>query len=104
MANACWLFVRGEESIWIERPYGTTLIVAGPRHRREERTFLTEDDVQRFQVSLAETLVAAGWFLWAFNEDRRDRDRAASRPATGERRGSGHVSLVIDRDRSPLAR
>jgi hypothetical protein len=86
MPIASWLFVRGPESIWIERPFGTTLIVAGPAHRRQERTFITEKALQRFQVELAEELSAKGWFLYALNSDRRQRDRSAPGTRNGERR------------------
>ena len=53
MPIASWLFGPGSESIWIERPFGTTLIVAGPTHCRQERTFITEKALQRFQIQLA---------------------------------------------------
>ena len=71
MPIASWLFVRGSESIWIERPFGTTLIVAGPGQSRQERIFINEKELQRFQIALAEDLSAGGWFLWAYNGDRR---------------------------------
>jgi hypothetical protein len=76
MPIASWLFVRGSESICVERPFGTTLIVAGPGHCRQQRTFISEKELQRFQIELAEDLTAKGWFLWAYNNDRRKGDRA----------------------------
>jgi hypothetical protein len=76
MPIASWLFVRGSESIWIERPFGTTLIVAGPAHCRQERTFITEKALQHFQIELAEDLSAKGWFLCALNSDRRQTKRS----------------------------
>jgi hypothetical protein len=88
MPIASWLFVRGSESIWIERPFGTTLIVAGPAQCRQERTFITEKALQRFQIALAEDLSAKGWFLYALNSDRRQSNRSAgAAPARGNRRG-----------------
>lgn len=87
MPIASWLFVRGSESIWIERPFGTYLIVAGPGHRRQERTFINENQLQRFQIALAEDLTEKGWFLWAYNEDRRQgHRRTQALPADGDRR------------------
>jgi hypothetical protein len=75
MPIASWLFIRGSESIWIERPSGNTLIIAGPGHRRQQRTFFTEEQLQRFQIRLAETLAEQRWFLWAYNRDRRSQSR-----------------------------
>jgi len=75
MPIASWLFIRGSESIWVERPTGNTLIIAGPGHRRQQRTFFTEEQLQRFQIRLAETLAEQRWFLWAYNRDRRSKSR-----------------------------
>ncbi len=75
MPIASWLFIRGSESIWVERPSGNTLIIAGPGHRRQQRTFFTEEQLQRFQMRLAETLADQRWFLWAYNRDRRSQSR-----------------------------
>ena len=83
---ASWLFIRGSESIWIERPFGTTLIVAGPGYRRERRTFINEDHLQRFQVNMAERLAADRWFLWAYNHDRRDAVRQRRSLTSGGKR------------------
>jgi hypothetical protein len=87
MPVASWLFVRGSESIWVERLSGNTLIVAGPGHRRYQRTFFTEDQLQEFQMRLAEQLVEQRWFLWAYNDDRRKTPRGeVAVPAGGDRR------------------
>ena len=86
MPIASWLFIRGSESIWVERPYGHTLIIAGPGHRRQERKFFTEEQLQHFQMRLAEQLVQQRWFLWAYNDDRRRPRTAAAVPTTGDRR------------------
>lgn len=75
MRNASWLFIRGPESIWIERLSGKTLIIAGPGRRRQQRRFFTEEQLQRFQIRLAEKLAGQRWFLWAYNGDRRSRSR-----------------------------
>ena len=73
MANSSWLFVKQSESIWVERPYGTTLIVAGPgKAGRQQRDFPDEAALDRYQMELAERLASDGWFLWGMNRDRRD--------------------------------
>jgi hypothetical protein len=76
MPLASWLFIKDGESIWIERPYGFSMVVAGPGTRREQHDFPDEQAVQAFQVSIGERLSADGWFLWGFDRDRRSgRDR-----------------------------
>jgi hypothetical protein len=87
MALACWLFVKGSESIWVERPGEHLIIVAGPGAAKEERTFIDEASVQAFQVALAEKLTEAGWFLWGVNRERRtSADRRTARRDTPDRR------------------
>jgi hypothetical protein len=66
-----WLFVKGEESIWVERPHGRSLVVAGPGRARERHDFPSEDALQGFQVALADKLANAGWLLWGVNRHRR---------------------------------
>jgi hypothetical protein len=68
---ASWLFVRGSDSIWIERPHGHTMLVAGPGAFREEHEFSDEGALQAYQVDLATRLTDAGWFLWGFDRERR---------------------------------
>jgi hypothetical protein len=88
MPLASWLFLRGSESIWIERPHGRTMLVAGPGGLRDEREFEDEDSLQAYQVTLATRLTDAGWFLWGFDRERRhaaDR-RQAPRDTTDRRR------------------
>ena len=87
MPLASWLFIKGSESIWVERPYGHVIIVAGPGTTRDERDFPDEPALQAFQVSLAERLSEAGWFLWGVNRERRSReDRRAPARGTSDRR------------------
>jgi hypothetical protein len=76
MPIASWLFIRGSESIWIERLHGNVLIIAGPANRRQQRRFFTEEQLQRFQIRLAEKLAGQRWFLWAYNRDRRSQRRS----------------------------
>jgi hypothetical protein len=81
-----WLFIRGRESIWIERPYGLSFIVAGPRAARAHLVFASEDALQAYQVATAERLTRAGWFLWGFDRERRTRgERVPPSEATTHR-------------------
>ena len=84
MPIASWLFIRGSESIWIERLPGNTLIIAGPGHRREQRRFFTEEQLQRFQMRLADRLAGQRWFLWAYNGDRRSQSRGEGVTSGGD--------------------
>ncbi len=88
MAFASWLFLKDSESIWVERPYGTTLIVAGPgKVGKQQRDFADESELDQYQMQLAERLATEGWFLWGVNRDRRAlRNAAAQSAATPERR------------------
>jgi hypothetical protein len=73
MPLASWLFLKESQTIWVERPHGTTLIVAGPgKTARQQRDFRDEAELDQFQVDLAERLATDGWFLWGVNRDRRD--------------------------------
>ena len=82
MASSSWLFIRAQESIWIERPYGLSVIVAGPGAARAHLVFPSEDALQAYQVAAAERLTRAGWFLWGFDQERRKRaERGATPPA-----------------------
>jgi hypothetical protein len=83
-----WLFIRDSESIWVEHPFGTTLILAGPGPRREQRDFISQHALEAFQIELAERLAGDGWILWGYDRDRRsgtDR-RSTPRPAPDRRR------------------
>ena len=71
MNPSSWLFVKGPESIRIIRASSGALIVSGPGHSHERRTFQDEPAMQAHQVELAERLSAAGWLLWGEDHDRR---------------------------------
>jgi hypothetical protein len=95
MPISSWLFIRERESIWIERPYGFSVIVAGPGSARAHFVFPDEEALQAYQVATAERLTEAGWFLWGFDQERRSRERAAATPPIPDRRAAspriGHV-------------
>ncbi len=83
-----WLFLRKSESVWVER-CGNKMVVAGPGPQHETRAFADEDTLQDFQIALARRLTAAGWFLAAFDyERRRAADRRGQPRPSGERRQS----------------
>lgn len=87
MPLASWLFVKDGESIWIERPYGLSVIVAGPGTAREEHDFPDERTLEAFQIDIGERLTERGWFLWGFDRDRRSgRDRRSIDRSSRERR------------------
>lgn len=90
MSLASWLFIRNAESIWVERPHGLTLILAGPQaRRREQRDFISEAALEAFQRTLAEGLAEKGWFLHGVNRERRTAaDRRSAPRATPDRRGA----------------
>lgn len=90
MAVTSWLFIKGGQSIWIERPHGFSMIVAGPGAAREQHEFPDESALEGFQMSLAEKLTSAGWFLWGFDRERRvGRDRRRVERGASDRRQVG---------------
>ena len=87
MTPASWLFIKGDQSIWIERPYGCSMIVAGPGTIREEHDFPDEDALQVYQIGIADKLASAGWLLWGVNRQRRSGDdRRGTTRQSSERR------------------
>jgi hypothetical protein len=80
MPLASWLFVNGSDSIWVERPVGRLMIVAGPGALRDEREFEDEESLQAYQVALAERLTETGWLLWGFDRERRQAGERRSAP------------------------
>lgn len=89
-APSSWLFVKDGQSIYIVRPPDTyEMIVCGPGTSGAEHEFHDEDELQTFQIQLAEKLSNQGWLLWAFDRDRRTGSaerRAAARPGAADRR------------------
>jgi hypothetical protein len=89
MPLASWLFIKDGQSIWIERPSGLSMIVAGPGAAREQHEFPDEQALEAFQVSIGERLTEGGWFLWGFDRERRvGRDRRQYDRTTPDRRQS----------------
>ena len=87
MPLSSWLFIKNGESIWIERPYGYSMIVAGPGPLREQHDFPNEEAVEKFQIDIGEQLTNSGWFLWGFDRDRRGgRERRITARSTPDRR------------------
>ena len=69
--SSSWLFIKNSQSIWVERPHGRLLVVAGPGEQRQQRDFISEEALDQFQIALAEKLAGDGWFLWGVNRERR---------------------------------
>lgn len=96
MPLASWLFVKDGESIWIERPYGCSIIVAGPGAAREHHDFDSEAELQGFQIATAERLAERGWFLWGFDKERRTGpERRTLQRTTRDRRAPRRTGLTL---------
>ena len=93
---ASWLFVKGEQSIWIERPHGHSMVVAGPGPTREQHDFADEDALQSYQMAIADRLASAGWLLWGVNAQRRTgaERRAAARQSPDRRQRLAEASVI----------
>ena len=89
MPLASWLFIKDGQSIWIERPYGLVVIVAGPGSAHEQHEFPDEKALEQFQIAIGERLTEGGWFLWGFDRERRTgRERRSIDRRTPDRRRS----------------
>ena len=67
-----WLFVRGEESVWIARRGDFELTVSGPGWKRRIYQFNSELELSTFQADYEQRLVNTGFTFEAFREDRRE--------------------------------
>jgi hypothetical protein len=85
--SSSWLFIKDNQSIWVERPHGRLIIVAGPGKSHEQRDFISEEALDQFQMMLAERLANDGWFLFGVNRERRlATDRRSTTRGTPDRR------------------
>jgi hypothetical protein len=87
--SASWLFVLGEESIWIMHGDRGTTFVYGPGALQQCFQFASEAARDAYQVSMAERLLGDGWVLWGADRDRRaGSDRRGASRGTADRRTS----------------
>jgi hypothetical protein len=92
---ASWLFVLGEESIWILHAEGT-MFVYGPGELQQCFRFETDAARDAYQISMTERLLGDGWMLWV-DRDRRERhDRRRTPRETPDRRASPRTSPSPD--------
>ena len=86
--TASWLFIKGQETIWLLRSEPDHLVVCGPGTCREHFRFDGDSQMESFQVSFAERLIAGGWILWGIDRERRSgRDRRGAGRGSSDRRG-----------------
>lgn len=86
-AETSWLFVSGEESIWIVHGDEGTTFVYGPGSLQQCFQFATDAARDAYQVSMAERLLSDGWTLWGADCDRRGgTDRRGASRGTPDRR------------------
>ena len=90
--TGAWLFVRGEESIWLRRAgeEGFELDMHGPLSLRRHYSFASDLELDSFLADVEGRLKPAGWVLQRF-EPGQDR-RSSVRPdpdtaAASQRRG-----------------
>ena len=89
-----WLFVKGDESVWIYRPNVTDLLICGPKTERLRQEFFNDVGLESYQADLASDLMAAGWELLGEGYDRRRARQgdsgAVGPPAEFKRRDDHH--------------
>jgi hypothetical protein len=73
-----WLFVKGDESVWMSRATACDLLISGPRSERLRCGFNNASGLESYQADLASDLLAAGWELLGEGYDRRRSHRSAS--------------------------
>jgi hypothetical protein len=90
---ASWLFVLGDESIWVLHVQERMLVIHGPGSLQQHLTFPTEEALNAYHVSMTERLLGDGWILWGVDRDRRaGHDRRQSRRDTPDRRSKSRTS------------
>ena len=77
MTPASWLFIKGEQSIWIERPYGCLMIVAGPGSSTLPLVVysLVRRNIEP-SINAISTLILVGTTVLIYVADRLGRERA----------------------------
>jgi hypothetical protein len=96
---ASWLFVLGDESIWIMHGANGATFVYGPGELQQYFQFSSDAARDAYQVSMTERLLGDGWVLWGADRDRRvggerrrasrdTPDRRSPRPGPGTDDGS----------------
>lgn len=86
-----WLYIRGEESVFVYEVARLQLAICGPGADRQIRTFRTADDLFQFNQRHANMLAGSGFRCEGFGIERRggaDRRRVSRTP--GDRRCSTH--------------
>lgn len=88
-SSQSWLFVLGDESIWVMHGDQGTTFVYGPGSMQQCFQFGSEAARDAYQVSMAERLLGDGWVLWGADSDRRSgRDRRGESRGGPDRRAS----------------
>lgn len=89
VTSPSWLFVLGEESIWITHGDEGATFVYGPGALQQCFRFANDAARDAYQVSMAERLMGDGWVLWAADSDRRQgRERRGVSRETADRRAA----------------
>jgi hypothetical protein len=84
---ASWLFVLGDESIWIMHGADGATNVYGPGELQQCFQFSSESARDAYHVSMTERLLGDGWVLYGADHDRRSggERRTASRDTRDRR-------------------
>jgi hypothetical protein len=62
--SICWVFIRHSQCIQVKARQ-LSLIIEGPHQASDQYRFDSEQDLQSFQMTLAEQLSERGWLLCA---------------------------------------
>jgi hypothetical protein len=60
--STCWVFIRHSQCIQV-RVRQLSVTIEGPHRTRDRYQFDSQQDLQTFQMALAETLSEQGWLL-----------------------------------------
>jgi hypothetical protein len=87
-SHPSWLFVLGEESIWIVHGQEGVTFIYGPGDLQQCYQFTTTAARDAYQISMTDRLLGDGWVLWGVDRDRRQgRERRQGSRDTPDRRG-----------------